>query len=720
MQMYDEGGKTFEKRRKHVETIDQKLVRLSSAPADTRSFVRGACPLDCPDGCSWIVTVQDGKATGLQGAPDHPFTSGALCAKMNGYLSHVSAPDRLLYPLRRIGKKGEGRFERISWDDAIGEIATKLANIITTYGGEAIWPYQGTGTLGYLQGLEGRAGSRLWNVLGASRHEPTICSIAGSIGSQYTVGVNRGIDPETLQYSRLILLWGTNTLTSGHHLWKFLLAARRKGAYIVAIDPIRTRTAAQADQHIAPIPGTDAALALGLLNVIVEMGAEDLAFIDEHTSGWEQYRARIAQFSPSRAATITGIDENTIIALGRRIATTRPTAIRATMGLQRHAGGGMTLRTLASIPGVTGDWKQFGGGLTYSTSGYFPANRAALWRDDLLTRAVRSLNMSRLGEGLTELSDPPVQVLVVYGSNPMASVPNQNKVRRGLEREDLFTVVIEQFATDTVSYADIVLPSTMQVEHADLHDGYGHLYIAWNAPAVPPPGECLPHTEMFRRIARAMGLEEPALYESDEELARQLLQSEHPALHGITLERLQRDGWARLTYPEPFVPFMEGFPTPSGKLEFFSERAAAAGYDPLPGYTPPYEITSTNEELIRRFPLVLLAPASHFFLNSMFANKPDLLRKAGPPWIVLHPVDAERRGLKVGDRVHIYNDRGRFIALVEISDRVRPSVAATTKGYWPKNQEGGTNINATVAERDTDIGFGPVFHDNRVEVALAP
>ncbi len=695
-------------------------VPLSGDPLqECSSRVHGACPLDCPDGCSWIVTVREGKAVELRGNPEHPFTQGALCVKVNGYLTHTSAPDRLLYPLRRIGKKGEGRFERISWNEALNTIASRLKDIIATYGGQAIWPYQGTGTMGYLQGVNGVAGARLWNVLGASKHNAgAICSLAGSMGSSYTLGVSQGMDPEALQYSKLILLWGTNVLTSHHHLWKFILAARRAGAYLVAIDPLRTRTAAQADEHLAPLPGTDAALALGLMHVIVALGAEDQAFLAEHTLGWQHFRERLAQFPPERVAALTGIEERSIVRLGERIAMTRPTAIRATMGLQRHAGGGMTLRTLTCLPGVTGDWACVGGGMVYSTGGSFPANLAALWREDLRKQPVRTLVMTHLGEELTQRSDPPVQALIVYASNPLASVPEQHKIRQGLSREDVFTVVIEQFPTDTVKYADIVLPSTMQLEHADLHDGYGHLYLAWNTPAVAAPGESLPHTEIFRRLARAMGLDEPARYESDEQLAQQVLQSEHPAMKGITLERLHREGWVRLNYPQPFLPFANGFPTPSGKLEFLSAKAAADGYDPLPGYTPPLE--ANCEVQAQQFPLVLLATASHFFLNSMFANKPDLLRKAGPPKVSLHPVDAEKRRLRDGDRARIFNDRGSFIAFVEITDRVRPGVVATTKGYWPKDLEQGTNINATVAGRDADMGSGAVYHDNRVEVALAP
>jgi anaerobic selenocysteine-containing dehydrogenase len=681
----------------------------------TEREIVGACPLDCPDGCSWIVTVRDGEAVRLRGHPEHPFTRGALCAKVNRYLELSRAPDRLLHPLRRVGAKGEGRFERIGWDEALDEIAARLRDIIERHGGEAIWPYQGTGTLGYLQGLEGRAGSRLWNVLGASRHEPTICSIAGRVGAAYTNGTAAGMDPETFADSRLILLWGTNTLTSGHHIWKYIQAARDAGAHLVSIDPVRTRTAQRADEHLAVRPGTDAALALGLLWVVVDLGAEDRDYIERHTLGWEQFRQRIAEFPPDRVAAITGIEEERVVALGTRLARTRPTGIRATMGLQRHAGGGMALRTISAIPGVMGDWRQPGGGVVYSTSGYFGANREGLFRDDLLERPVRSLVMTRLGEGLLEVDDPPVMAVVVYGANPLASTPDQGKVRRGLQREDLFTVVMEQFPTDTVDYADIVLPATMQTEHLDIHDGYGHLYVHLNTPAVPPPGECLSTTETFRRLAGRMGLTEPSLYDSDEELLRTLLDSDDPSLDGVDLETLRREGWMRMNYPRPFVPFADGFPTPSGKLEFLSQSAAQDGHDPLPAYTPPAE--AAGGQLAERYPLALVAPASHYFLNTMFANDETLRRRAGGPRVVLHPDDAGERGLRDGDRARIHNARGEFTATVEVSDAVRRGVAASTKGHWVKHV--GANANATVPERDADMGDGAVYHDNRVEVEAA-
>ncbi len=681
----------------------------------TELKVLGACPLDCPDGCSWVVTVRDGEAVELRGNPDHPYTRGALCTKVNRWLERASQPDRILYPLRRAGRKGEGRFERITWDEALDEIAGRLHRIIEEHGGQAIWPYWGTGTLGYLQGLEGFAGRRLFNALGASGHDANICSAAGTTGLRYTIGRGGGMDPEDFAHARLIILWGSNPLTSGHHVWTFVQAARRAGAYLVAIDPVLTRSAAQADEHLAPLPGTDAALALGLLNVVVGLGAQDEEFLERHTLGWPRFRERIEEFTPSRAAAITGVPEEAIVALGERIARTRPTAIRATQGVQRHAGGGSALRTLACVPGVTGDWARRGGGLSFSTSGHARLNRRALFRDDLYTGGPRRvLSMSRLGEALLEADDPPVQALFVIAANPVGSTPHQNRVREGLSRDDLFTVVLEQFPTDTADYADIVLPATMQHEHADLHEGYGHLYLAWNEPAVAPPGECLSTTETFRRLALRMGLDDPALQDSDERLAEQALASGHPYLEGITLDRLRKEGFVRLAVPDPFLPYAEGFPTPSGRLEFVSRRAAGAGLDPVAGYTPPAEVT--DPERAARYPLALISAASHHFLNTVFGNNEELRRRSGDgPSLRMHPVDAAARGLESGRRVRVRNDRGAFEAVLDVTDRVRPGVVATSKGHWAKFS-GGANANAVVNEHDTDLGGGPTFHDTRVEV----
>lgn len=681
-----------------------------------KSAIRGACPLDCPDTCSWIVTVKDGQAVALRGDPDHPYTRGALCNKVADYSNYTRSAERLLYPLRRAGSKGNGEFVRISWDEALDTIAARLRGVIETHGAEAIWPYVGSGSMGLIQGIYG-AGRRLWNVLGTSRNIVTICTIAGAFGTGYTLGDNAvGMDPETFRFSKLVVLWGANVLSTHPHLWRPILEARRNGAPIVAIDPIRTRTAAAADWHLAPMPGTDAALALGLLHVVLSEHREDRRFIEEHTVGWEAFRQRILEFPPSRAAAITGLPTESIVDLGKRLAETRPTAIRIGIGLQRHGGGGMAVRTITCIPGVTGDWRYPGGGVFYLTRGFFGVNWPALWRDELRMSPARALSMTRLGEGLLEVDHPPVKALFVYASNPVASIPHQTKVRRGLARDDLFTVVVDHFVTDTACYADIVLPTTMAIEHQDLLISYGHLYIAWNEPAVRPPGECLPTTEIFRRLARTMHLDEPALYDSDETIARQVLNSRHPSLDGITLETLKARGSVRLNYPDPFVPFATAFPTPSGRLEFASERMAQAGMPAVADYTPSHETSQQDTTLAREHPLALITPADHNFLNSIFANVPRQQQRAGTTTLLMHPGDAAPLGIASGDEVRVSNTRGSFFAVAVVSDRVRPGVIASPKGRWPRDSKHGATVNATVDERDADMGGGAVYHDNRVRV----
>ena len=681
--------------------------------------VHGACPLDCPDTCSWVVTVENGRAVRLEGDREHPYTRGSLCVKVNHYLEMTRRPDRLLWPLRRTGRKGEGRFARISWAEAIDEIAARWRSIIERDGPQAIWPYYGTGSLGMIQGFAG-CGRRLANVLGASQHHASICMAAGGFGTGYTLGDNRiGMDPEGIAEARLVILWGANPLVTHHHLWKFVEGARRQGAHVVVIDPIRTRTADRADEHLAPRPGTDAALALGLLHVVVAQGAEDRDFIDAHTLGWEAFRERIGAYPPSRVAEITGLQVARIEALGRRLATARPTAIRIGSGMQRHAGGGMAVRAVTCIPGVTGDWRYPGGGAAYDTRSFFKGNWAALWRDDLRPPGTRVLAMTRLGEALLELDDPPVKSLLVYNANPAASAPDQAKVRRGLVREDLHTIVVDHFQTDTADYADLLLPATMQTEHFDLHHSYGHAYLALNRPAVAPPGECLPNSEIFRRIARALGVNEPCVHDSEEALARAVLDSDDLRLAGITLEALTERGWVRLGEPQPWAPLAKGFPSPSGRLEFYSDRAAAAGVDPLPTYTPPHEAVASDAGGGGRFPLALVSPAGPHFLNTEFSNLPALRAKAGPQRVLLHPADAAVRGLADGDVARVWNDRGEYLAVVEVSDRVQPGIAGGTKGHWPKLNPGGASIAATVMERDSDMGRGAMFHDNRVEVARA-
>jgi len=678
--------------------------------------VRGACPLDCPDTCSWIVTVKNGEPVALRGDSAHPYTRGCLCNKVENYLAYARSSDRLLYPMLRTGPKGSAEFIRTSWDGALDRIAAEFTGTIARRGAEAIWPCVGSGSMGLIQGIYG-AGERLWNVLGTSRSMYTLCTIAGGFGTGYTLGNNRvGMDPETFRFSKLILLWGANVLSTHPHLWRPILEARKSGASVVCIDPIRTRTAAASDWHLAPMPGTDAALALGLLHVVLAEGKEDEQFIAERTIGWEAFRERILGFPPSRAAAITGLAAESIIELGKCVAQTRPTSIRIGIGLQRHGGGGMAVRTITCIPGVTGDWKYPGGGVFYDTRGFFGLNWDALSRDDLRSQQTRTLDVKRLGPLLLEVANPPVKALFIYACNPAASVPDQAKVLRGLARNDLFTVVVEHFLTDTARYADVVLPATMQIEHQDLLISYGHLYVNWNEPAAPPCGECLPTSEIFRRLARAMKLDAPELYDSDETIARQVLDSGHPSLAGIRFEELKARGWMRLNYPDPFVPFANNFPTASGKLEFVSDRMAQAGLDPVAGYTPSHEISQRDTGLACKYPLALITPADHYFLNSIFANVPRQRKRSGVPTLLIHPDDALPRCISTGDEVRVANARGAFFAVTEVTDRVRPGVVASTKGKWPVNSKEGATISATVDVRDSDMGNGAVYHDNRVRV----
>ncbi len=690
-----------------------------ATPEDT--IIRGACPHDCPDTCATITTVRNGRAIRIQGDPDHPFTSGFLCAKVNRYLERTYHPDRLTQPLRRVGAKGEGRFEPVSWDEAIGDIAARLRDIAASSDGpQAILPYSYAGTMGLLQGSS--VDRRFFHALGASRLDRTICSMAGKVGMQMTLGASVGADGEGVPDCDLVLLWGTNTLTSNPHLWPMILAAKERGAHLVAIDPIRTRTAAQCDEWLGIRPGTDAALALAIMHVLFAEGLQDDDYLARYTLGADQLQARVAEWPPERAAVITGIDAATIRTLALRYGRAKSAFVRINYGLQRHAGGGMAVRTIACLPAITGHWRRAGGGVQLSTSANFQFNTAALERPDLGAQA-RTINMIRLGEALTTpdagVGGPPVKALVVYNSNPADVAPDRNAVLRGLAREDLFTVVLEHFQTNTADWADYVLPATTQLEHWDVHLAYGHHYATLNRPAIAPLGDALPNTEIFRRLGRAMGLD-PALFtEDDEELVRLALDTTKERMKGVTFERLMANGWTRLNVPTPYIPFAEGgFPTPSGKCEFYSARLEAMGMDPLPTYTPPYELPETAPALAARFPLSLISSPRHYFLNTTFVNIASL-RKHAEPECVMHPHDAERRGLAPGTRVIVHNDRGHFAAALDVSDTVREGVVWAPSIWWGKLSPDGQNANATTSQRETDLGHGPVFYDNLVEVSAA-
>ena len=680
-------------------------------------IVRAACPHDCPDTCAMLVTVEGGRAVRVAGDPDHPFTRGTLCTKVNNYHERTHSPDRVRTPLRRAGRKGEGRFVPVSWDEALDEVAAKFRALAeSAEGPETIMPYSYCGTMGLVQSES--MDRRFFHRLGASQLDRTICATAGTEGLLSTVGAKLGTDPERFSEARLILLWGTNTITSNVHLWPFILEARKRGARLVAIDPRRTRTADQCHEHVALLPGTDAALALGLMHVIFAEGLEDKDYLERHTVGAEELRRHVREYGPARVAEICGIEAETIVRLAREYAGVRPAVIRLNYGVQRHAGGGMAVRAITCLPAVTGAWRDPAGGALLSTSGTFPLDYERLQRPDLMPAPrPRTLNMSALGDALTKTDSPPVRALYVYNSNPAAVAPDQARVLEGLRREDLFTVVHEQFMTDTCDFADIVLPATTQLEHFDLHKAYGHFYLTINEPAIAPLHEAKPNTEVFRLLAARLGFDDECLQDSDEEIARQALDVDHPALRGITLELLRERGWVRMNLPEDFAPFADGgFKTRSGKCELYSETLAARGLPGVPEFIPPAESRRSAPALAEKFPLALITPAAHAFLNSSFANLPKQLRQERAPFVEINPRDAAARGVADGDRVRAFNERGSCELTAVVTTRARAGVVVSPSVWWNKLSPGGTGVNQLTSQTLTDLGGGATFYDALVEI----
>jgi anaerobic selenocysteine-containing dehydrogenase len=709
------------------------MTNHARTEANGRTIVRGACPHDCPDTCSFDVTVENGRAIKIQGAEDHPTTNGFLCTKVNRYLERTYSEQRVLYPMKRIGEKGKGLFARISWDEALDTIAAKFKEIAAD-DPQAIQPYSYAGTMGLVHGES--MDRRFFHKLGASLLERTICSSAGGAGYRATIGLSMGTDPERFGEAKLILIWGSNIITSNVHLWPKILEAQRKGAKIIAIDPYRSLTAEKCDQHIAPLPGTDGALALAMMHVIVRENLIDRDYVERHTLGFELLRERVMEYPPTKVAEITGLSEGTIVALAREYATARPAVIRLNYGLQRHAGGGMAVRTIACLPALTGAWRDPAGGVVLSTSGAFGFNAQALGRPDLIRNNPRTINMSAIGDALLgyqrvqrpgggdnapvetlESLDPPIRAIYVYNSNPVAIAPDSRKVIAGFQREDLFSVVHEIFQTDTADYADILLPATTQLEHFDIHRAYGHLYVMLNNPAIAPLGEAKPNSEVFRLLAARMGFTDACFQDSDEEIARQALESDNPRMRGIEIGELKEKGWKRLNVPETFAPFAEGnFPTPSGKCEFFSETLAKQGLDPLPVYIPPRESVRTAPQLAKQYPLAVISPPAHNFLNSSFANLPSFVKAEKEPYLDIHPDDAGPRAIREGDRVRIFNDRGAFTARARVTDKARPGVVVALSVWWKKLTRDGSNVNDVTSQGLTDLGAGATFYDALVEV----
>ncbi len=661
--------------------------------------VKGGCAHDCPDTCAWEVTVEDGQAVRLTGAPNHPYTRGTLCAKVNRYLNRVYARDRVLHPLRRVGAKGEGRFQRVGWEDALGAIAARLGEIVARHGGEAVLPYSFAGNMGLIQYAS--MDRRFFARLGASRLARTICGDTANAGVMAALGTPTGALPEDIEHARLIVLWGTNTVVTNLHLWPFIRRARAAGARLVVIDPLRTRTAREADWHLAPLPGTDAVLALAMMHVIVAEGRHDVEFLETRCEGWPELRSRLAEYPPDRAAMICGLPPEQIVELARTYASVRPAMIRTLVGPEKQPGGATAFRTIACLPAVVGAWRERGGGLVHWTR--------SLFTEALDTRSIggrsprtRTINMVQIGQALTDPSlEPPIQALIVYDSNPAVIAPNSGLVRRGLAREDLFTVVHDLFVTDTARYADYVLPATSFLEHLDLLFPWGHTYVTLNQPAIAPRGEAVSNTELFRRLARAMGWgEDPQFQESDEELVRRALNSAHPYLRGISYERLREQGWAPLCLPERLhVPFRDGFPTPSGRCRLFS--------DPEPGWHQP----DPDPE----HPLVLVsAKTALHFLNSSYSGLSWHRAAEGGPRLAINPVDAAARGIADGETVEVRNRRGRLELPARVGDEVRPGVVAIPHGWWRSLE--GVSANELTSDGLSDRGGGGDFFGTRVEV----
>jgi len=670
------------------------------------------CALDCPDTCSLLVNFDGEKGSNLRGDPNHPITRGFLCGKVARYLEREYSTDRLLYPQKRIGAKGQGKFERISWDEALDTITTRLASIAAEFGSEAVLPYSYAGTMGLLNG--GGMDRRFFHRLGASRLDRTICSAAGGAGLVATLGFKYGTEPEQFRHSKLIIAWGANILATNVHLWPFIVEARRNGARFYTIDPVRNRTGKLSDKHFSVYPGSDLALALGLMNVIIGENLHDRDYVSSYTQGFDELKALATKYPPERVEALTGIDRADIVSLAREYATTRPAVIRLNYGTQRSERGGTAVRAIAALPALVGSWREAGGGVQLSTSQAFRLNKDGLEMPELqlrspLGREARLVNMTELGKALTSLNDPPVKAMVVYNSNPASIAPNQNLVLQGMRREDLFTVVLEQFQNDTADHADILLPVTTFLEHTDLYLAYGHYYLQLARPALPSPGETKSNVEIFRLLAERIGFDEPCFQDSEDDMIRTLLASEHPFIKGITLEQLDREGSVRLNVSpdgEPYLPFARGgFGTPSGKCEFHAEALE---------YQPPTESRFGSADLHSKFPLEMISAKSHDSMNSTFGNQTWTHRQTSV--LLLHRDDAEPRGIMSGDRVRMFNARGSCTLVAEVDGEVRSGVVCAPSLRWNKLAPESRNVNALTSDRLTDMGGGPTFYSCLVEV----
>jgi anaerobic selenocysteine-containing dehydrogenase len=642
------------------------------------------------------VTVEEGRAVAVAGDPEHPITVGFLCGKVSNYLERVYSDERILHPLVRRGAKGEGSFERVSWDEALDRVADGLARVRDEFGGEAILPYSYAGTQGLIQGNVMSA--RVMNALGATELERTICATAGIAGTTMAHGFSPEVDPEEWPHARYLLVWGWNPMSTAPHLWRKLLDARKAGARLVVVDPFRSRTARVADEHLRPLPGTDAALGMGMMRAILDAGLQDEAWCRAHTDGYDELLAALADFPVERAAELSGVEAETIARVGREFASTRPALLRLGVGAQRHLGAPQAYATLASLPALTGAWRERGGGCSYIPTATAAAVSATpLHRVELRPGPVRTINMSQVGAALTDPElDPPVKALVCWNSNPAAIAPGQEQVLAGLRREDLFTVVLEQFMTDTAAHADVVLPATTQLEHLDVVFSWGHHYLTWNEPAIEPLGEAKPNTETFRLLAARLGFDAPPFRETDEQLVDELLA-------GFEEGDLRERGWTKIDLGQGPTPHADGgFATESGRVVLRAD------------YVAPAEVA--DEALGERFPLALVTPKTHLFLNSTFANQRRQHAAQPRPEVIVSPEDAGARRIEDGAAVRVWNDRGDFTCAARVSDDARPGVLVAPMGWWNRDYGDGRSAQATTSQRLTEFGNAPTFNDNRVEI----
>jgi len=676
--------------------------------------MRSVCPHDCPSACALLVEARDGRLEAVTGDPEHPFTRGVICGKVRAYAERQHSPLRVLRPLRRAGPRGAGRFEPVSWDDAVGEIAERWRRIIAADGPEAILPFSYAGTMGQVQYYAGHA---LFHALGASRLDRTICVATAHAGWRATVGAVTGNDSEQMVGADLVVLWGINAAYTSVNVMTLVREARRAGARVVVIDPYRTPTAEQADDHLMLRPGTDAALALGVMHVLIGEGRIDRDYVARATLGFERLAEHVRAWPPERVAAITGLDPGAIVAFARRYGAGPGAFIRVGIGLSRHDNGGMAVRAIACLPALTGAYADPHGGALLSSAGAFGLATDVVERPDLLPRpAPRAINMVRLGRVLTDPDlRPPVRALYVYNSNPAAVCPNQELVLRGLAREDLFTVVHEQVLTDTANLADLVLPATTSLEHEDLYRSYGHFHLQLARPVLEPPAEAKSNWEVFGLLARALGVAVDHYARTPADLIREMLARSDASVRGITYERLAAEGSVRLQLPRPYRPFADGAPTPSGKVEFYSERLAAQGLPPLPTWTPLVE-GPDDVELTRRFPLQCIVPPNRFFLNSSFSQSERLRRRQGAPTVLVSPEDAAARGIADGDQVQVASPRGAARFTARVTDATRPGVAVIEGIWWHRFHPGGRGVNVLTSDRLTDMGRGPAFHSNLVQI----